>query len=321
MKRLLCQVKQYVFPPKPKLGHGKELSAEAWRLAVERLQEMSARFGGASCLPGECNVCGEATAFFCSDPALARESYTCAACRTTSRYRAIARGVLRWFAEERGVRAASLAELARAGTARLPRPVRIYDAQLPFYYATCSYPLPDLLAAVPGVEVHVSRFRPKDALGAAIAGKNFGAGPGQVRASNQNLEQLTFAGGHFDIVITSDVMEHVRLDGLAHAEIGRVLAPGGAYLFTVPHSRGMRDTMHRVVVRDPADPSKDDFVMEREYHGDANDPENAALSFRVYGTEIDATLRGLGFDVDYAFFDKSENGVVNTELFYCRRNA
>ena len=314
MKRLLHQVKTYVFPPKAAAEQAPELAPRDWQLAIERLQQWSHRFGDAPCTPGRCNVCGEPTAFFCKDPALARESWTCGSCRTTSRYRAIASGVLRWFAEELGVRAASLAELRGQ---RLPRPVRVYDAQLPFYYNPCSYPLPDMLAAVDGVQVQVSRFRGADPLGAPIEGRE------PVRnlvATNQNLERLTFADASFDLVITSDVMEHVRLDGLAHAEIRRVLAPGGAYLFTVPHSRAMAETMHRVVVRDPLDPSKDDFVMEREYHGDANDPENAALSFRVYGTDLDETLRALGLQVDYTFFEFGgagvANGVVNTELFY-----
>lgn len=321
MKRLLHQVKTYVFPPKSEaeLPEAPVLAPADWQLAIDRLQQWSTKYGHAPCLPGRCNVCGEASAFFCKDQALARESYTCGACGTTSRYRALAHGVLRWFAEELGVRAESLAGLREH---KLPRPVRVYDAQLPFYYNTCSYPLPDLLAAVEGVQVQCSRFRGADPLGAPIEGREQVVNPA---ASNQNLERLTFADSSFDLVITSDVMEHVRLDALAHAEIRRVLAPGGAYLFTVPHSRAMAATMHRVVVRDPLDPSQDDFVMEREYHGDTNDPENAALSFRVYGTDLDDTLRDLGLQVDYTFFPFGgvgvANGVVNTELFYCKLPA
>ncbi len=96
-----------------------------------------------------------------------------------------------------------------------------------------------------------------------------------------------------------------------------MLAPGGCYVFTVPHTRVQRDTLHRVVVHDPADPARDEHVLPDEFHGDANDPENAALSFRVYGTELDEALRGLGFDVDYRQLDLPQHGVVRTELFFC----
>lgn len=307
MKGILSQVKQFLLPANPPAASGQGIAPEAWQQCVERLQQHSERFGNAPCLLATCNVCGETTGFFCKETPLARESYLCASCLTTSRYRSVARGVLRFFAEELGIEATSLRELRKH---KLPRPIRVYDTQLPFAYLTCAYPIPEELAAIDGVDVQLSRFRRDDPLGSPIDGK--------ANVTNQNLEELTFPDGHFDLVITSDVMEHVRLDDLAHREIRRVLRDGGAYVFNVPHTRADHDTMHRVVVRDPADPDQDDYVMEREYHGDANDPENAALSFRVYGREIDDTLQALGFDVDYAFYDHSPNGIVNTELFYCR---
>jgi SAM-dependent methyltransferase len=136
--------------------------------------------------------------------------------------------------------------------------------------------------------------------------------------SNQNLEKLTFADNSFDIVITSDVMEHVRLDDRAHREIRRVLKSGGVYLFTVPHFRHLRETQRRVDVVDPSDPSKDVFLMEKEYHGDANAADGSALCYRAYGTELDDTLRALGFDVEYCKEDFPQIGIMNTELFYCR---
>src|SRR5690606_2625202 len=122
----------------------------------------------------------------------------------------------------------------------------------------------------PDIDVQVSRFRADEPLGARVDVRPF--------ASNQDLQRLTFVDGAFDVVLTSDVMEHVRLDRRAHAEIRRVLAPGGSYLFNVPHTRGLRDTIHRVVVHDPDDPARDEYVLPKEFHGDANDPDNAALS-------------------------------------------
>lgn len=281
------------------------LPAELRSGVARQIHELRAQLGDGAALLGDCPVCGEATVFV-GDLSIARESMVCAVCLTTSRYRSLALGILRTIESLTGVNAPSLAALAGQ---RLPRRIRVFDTQLPFYGARDAYPLPDLLAACPDIEMQVSRFRPHDPLGAPVDVRPF--------ASNQDLEHLTFADGAFDLVITSDVMEHVRRDDLAHAQIRRVLAPGGVYLFTVPHTRGQRDTIHRVKLHDPADPSRDEYVLPKEYHGDANQRRHASLSYRVYGTELDETLQRLGFAVDYSRQDHARAGILNTELFFC----
>jgi GT2 family glycosyltransferase/glycosyltransferase involved in cell wall biosynthesis/SAM-dependent methyltransferase len=258
-------------------------------------------------MPGEtgvCNICGEATRFSCDDPALARESLTCAHCLATSRYRSIARGLLEAFRRLAGVEAKSLAALPRNGVGRR---VSVYDTQTPFSTGASAYPIPDLLAKCPWIDLHLSTLRP-------------GAEPGQAlgeRTTNQDLERLTFPDASFDVVVTSDVMEHVRLEDRAHREIRRVLRPGGVYLFTVPHFRD-RETITRVQIVDPEDPSRDRHLMEPEYHGNANSEDGRALAYRAYGIDLDRRLRELGFTVEYTRQDFPENGIRNTELFFCR---
>lgn len=255
--------------------------------------------------PGLCNVCGRETTFYYSDPALYRESLVCRECGTTSRYRSIARGILRAIRELLGAEAASIADLAKMDAKRT---LKIYDTQASFYFDAGAYPIPDLLARCKWLDVRTSLYRPQQRLGKML-------GP---KSTNQNLEALTFPDNSFDIVVTSDVIEHVRLDYRAHQEIRRVLKPGGVYLFTVPHFRDRRDTFNRVAVMDPADPAKDMFLTEKEYHGDANADDGRALSYRAYGTDLDETLQRLGFTVDYGKTDFPLAGIMNTELFFCR---
>ncbi|HEY4229312.1 MAG TPA: polysaccharide pyruvyl transferase family protein, partial [Thermoanaerobaculia bacterium] len=210
---------------------------------------------------GVCNICGESTHFSCDDPALARESLTCAHCLATSRYRSIARGLLEAFRRLAGVDARSLADLPVQGLEGdtpgvAPRRVSVYDTQTPFSTGASAYPIPDLLARCSWIDLHLSTLRP-------------GREPGETlgeRTTNQDLERLTFPDASFDIVITSDVLEHVRLEDRAHREIRRVLRPGGVYLFTVPHFRNC-ETVTRVEIVDPDDPSRDRHLMEPEYHG------------------------------------------------------
>ncbi len=266
----------------------------------------TARFRHAPYLPGCCNVCGKPTVFFCNDQSLYRESLNCAECGTTSRYRSIARGVLRAVREITGIEADSVSALCR----HRPRvQLRVYDTQVPLAVPTVGYPLPSILGRCEWIEVQCSQFKPELALGQVLAPK----------VTNQNLERLTFKDNSFDVVITSDVMEHVRLADRAHREIARVLRSGGVYLFTVPHFRDRRDTLVRVQAIDPDDPSRDLALMEPEYHGDGNSAEGRALAYRNYGTDLDDELVSVGLAVEYTKQDFPELGIMNTELFYCRK--
>lgn len=253
---------------------------------------------------GRCNVCGRRTLFLYDDPALYRESLLCAHCLTTSRYRSMARGLLTVLERLSGVRSRSLAELPRGGRRRA---IAVYDTQVPFDNGGSAYPIPALLARCSWIAPTVSRWDPARARGEAL-----GAG-----VTNQTLERLTFPDAAFDVVLTSDVLEHVRLEAAAHREIRRVLKPGGYYVFTVPHFRD-RPTVERVRIVDPADPTRDEDVLPREYHGDANAEDGRALAYRSFGIDLDEKLRRLGFEVAYTKQDYPDRGILNTELFLAR---
>jgi SAM-dependent methyltransferase len=48
------------------------------------------------------------------------------------------------------------------------------------------------------------------------------------------IEHLPFAGGSFDLILATDVLEHLRDDRAAMSELRRVTASGGRLLATVP---------------------------------------------------------------------------------------
>ena len=193
-----------------------------------------------------------------------------------------------------------------------PKHLKVYDTQPPFYYDPCAYPLPDLLKATGWIDVELSQYKPNKPMGKVLA----------KGVTNQNLECLTFADESLDIVITSDVMGHVRLDGRAHSEIYRVLKPGGIYIFTVPHDRAWAETLVRVQITDAEDPSKDVHLLEPEYHGDTNSDEGSeVLAYRTYGRDIETKLADLGFEVNYYRVDMPDQGILNTELYFCRKKV
>jgi len=68
-----------------------------------------------------------------------------------------------------------------------------------------------------------------DAGAVQLAGRRGGAA--LCRASGT---ELPFRPGSFDVVVASDVLEHIDDDVGAVQEIARVLRPGGAFIFSVP---------------------------------------------------------------------------------------
>lgn len=227
----------------------------------------------------------------------------CRCCKTTSRYRSIARGILKAINERIKTTSRSISNIKNVNK----KNIKIYDTQKSFYSDICSYPLPDYLRKIDGFEISISNYHPDLPLGIDLGGG----------ISNQNLEDLKFPSDHFDIVITSDVMEHVRNDLDAFQEIYRVLKKGGVYVFTVPYTDSIENNLIRVQVQVKDDPSKDIFLLEPVYHGDANDINNRALSYRVYGRNLLEDLATIGFDVVFTNEDIRINGIIDTELFYC----
>ena len=90
--------------------------------------------------------------------------------------------------------------------------------------------------------------------------------------------RLPFPDGSFDVVITSEVLEHIHDDVAAITEMIRVLAPGGTFAATVPSWF----------------PEKINWMLSDEYHA----PKRVGGHVRIYTrTELRAKLRAAGFDV------------------------
>jgi SAM-dependent methyltransferase len=114
---------------------------------------------------------------------------------------------------------------------------------------------------------------------------------------NIDLQQVSFPSNRFDVILTSDVMEHVRDDRRAHAEIFRCLRPGGTYLFTVPYAENCAQTLRLV----DTSSTEDVFLEPPHYHGDPI--SGKILAYRIYGRDLIERLVETGFE---ARFEKSE---------------
>jgi SAM-dependent methyltransferase len=63
---------------------------------------------------------------------------------------------------------------------------------------------------------------------------------------DEDVMALSYADASFDLVLTSDTLEHVSDIDLAFREIRRVLRPGGKHVYTVPVDPRRRATRSRV---------------------------------------------------------------------------
>ncbi|RED48367.1 class I SAM-dependent methyltransferase [Seonamhaeicola aphaedonensis] len=98
-----------------------------------------------------------------------------------------------------------------------------------------------------------TQFYPNEQLGALV--KN---------VQNENLECQTFDDSSFDLVITSDVMEHIYNPEMAFREIHRTLKSGGAHIFSVPLVNKFNPTQRWAKKGEDDSPV---FLYEPEWHG------------------------------------------------------
>ena len=90
---------------------------------------------------------------------------------------------------------------------------------------------------------------------------------------------LPFPDDTFDVVITSEVLEHIQDDVAAIGEMVRVLKPGGRFAATVPAQF----------------PETINWKLSDEYHA----PKAPGGHVRIYSrTELSAKLRAAGLNVD-----------------------
>jgi SAM-dependent methyltransferase len=103
--------------------------------------------------------------------------------------------------------------------------------------------------------------------------------PGTIRRDGARCEDVTalsFDDSSVDLIVSSEVLEHVPEVELAFRETERVLRPGGSHLFTVP-------PRPRTIRRAELIDGKVVHHAPPDYHADPNDPRGI-LAFWDFGT-------------------------------------
>ncbi|WP_435018345.1 class I SAM-dependent methyltransferase [Tundrisphaera sp. TA3] len=140
-----------------------------------------------------------------------------------------------------------------------------------------------------------------------------GAEPGSVidGVRSEDLTRLTYPDGAFDLVLTSETLEHVPDLEAALREIRRVLAPGGRHVFTVPLLPGVPLTFARA--RLEPDGTKVDLAPPICHPGgDVGYPV-----FTEFGADFPDLVRRAGFEVEVRFGPTTEDDVA--QVYVARR--
>jgi len=107
---------------------------------------------------------------------------------------------------------------------------------------------------------------------------------------SEDLLALSYRDQQFDLVITSDTLEHVPDLKIALAEIERILSPGGRHIFTVPTVWDGRKTRQRALLKD----ARIVHLHPPSFHGVWSAQSSDRLVFHEFGDDVLDYLRTAG---------------------------
>jgi SAM-dependent methyltransferase len=128
---------------------------------------------------------------------------------------------------------------------------------------------------------------------------------------SEDLTQLTYADASFDLVLTSESLEHVPDLPAALREIRRVLVPDGLHVFTIPVLPHVPRTFARAVVLP-------DGSIERRAPrichpgGDVGYPV-----FTEFGSDLESVFETAGFSLDVYFGPNRTDDLA--QVYVCRK--
>lgn len=151
----------------------------------------------------------------------------------------------------------------------------------------------------------LARFHTSDFFGDARPGSYVSG------VRNEDLMRLTYEDDRFDLVLTSETLEHVPDLPRALDEIHRVLVPEGRHVFTAPVSPRVPRSFPRARLR--PDGSIEDLTTPiRHPGGDVGYPV-----FTELGMDFPNLLRQAGFEVDVQFGPVSDDDLA--QVYVCRK--
>jgi hypothetical protein len=139
------------------------------------------------------------------------------------------------------------------------------------------------------------------------------ADPRRQQIPHEDLCALSLPDASVDLVICNEVLEHVYDLEAALRQCLRVLAPGGAFVGTLPFAYGQQQNVikahHRGQGLDP------EVIGIPELHGNPIDQQGGSLVYQIPGWELLDQLEAIGFhDPAMHAIHSSGYGVVGADI-------
>ena len=141
----------------------------------------------------------------------------------------------------------------------------------------------------------VTQYFPKAIMGSLVDG-----------IRNEDLENQTFPDASFDLVVTSDVMEHIYDPEKAFKEIHRTLKPGGAHIFSVPLINRFKPTERWAEKGADGEPI---FLFEPEWHGNPVDEKGSPVTMHWGYDIVDFIEKATGDPCEINYIDNLDMGI------------
>jgi SAM-dependent methyltransferase len=123
---------------------------------------------------------------------------------------------------------------------------------------------------------------------------------------HQDLMELSLSNESIDLVLSSDVFEHIPDPYKAHEEVYRVLKKGGRHVFTVPFYQTEFLDEDRAIIDSNGNTVS---LKEPVYHGDPVRLEGT-LVYKIFSLEMLVKLQRIGFRTNLYHLYKPLYGIL-----------
>lgn len=218
-------------------------------------------FGGVA----KCSVCGAFTLIYVKEENL-RETCICIKCKSNNRQRQISYVACQIISYVKKRRISSLKDFTKLND------FVVYNTEA-------------------RGAIHDMLLKMKNYVCSEYFGSSYKSGELVNNIMHQDLRSLSFSNESVDLVLSSDVFEHVPDPYKAHEEVYRVLKRGGRHIFTVPFYQTEFLDEDRTIID-----SNGNTVLLKEpiYHGDPLRPEGT-LVYKIFSLEMLVRLQRIGF--------------------------